>query len=254
MPTIAQLQGSDPKEGLGAFPAEWRLGYVVDHQPDTIKTIFDALPADKQKLMQIADPSNLAELLHNSQIIMDRYDEQQSQLKCAWCWHCSSHESAAMWKLYADSGVAIQTTLRRIASALPTDSCFEAARIQYANRESGQIDSFDPEAPGIRDVLARAHLFKNNDYEFEKEVRLVTDVETPGCGRIIKNVSANHLIAQIVFSPWTELDEFEALQQQCQVLCPDAIITRSPLIKSLDNERTLRSMDNFFGSSRPIET
>jgi hypothetical protein len=29
VPTIAQLQRSDPKEGLGAFPAEWRLGCLI---------------------------------------------------------------------------------------------------------------------------------------------------------------------------------------------------------------------------------
>jgi len=79
-------------------------------------------------------------------------------------------------------------------SFLPTDVCFEAANIQYGNRESGQIDSFNPEAPGIREILARAYLFKNNDYEFEKEVRLITESQIPECGRVINNVSANQLI------------------------------------------------------------
>ena len=155
-----------------------------------------------------------------------------------------------MWKLYADSGVAIQTTLRRIAAALPTGVCFEAASIQYGNREPGQIDSFNPEAPGIRDVLARAYLFKNNDYEFEKEVRFVTDAQNPGCGRMINNVDANKLIQQIVLSPWTELDEFDALQHQLQSLCPDAQISRSPLIKNLDEERTVRAMNKLMSTSR----
>ncbi|PZR75942.1 MAG: hypothetical protein DLM73_03965 [Chthoniobacterales bacterium] len=242
LPTIAQLQQSDPKEGFSAVSAKWRFGYLLDHEPDTVKKIIEALPPDKQTLIGAGDPSNWGDMMQNSQIIADFYDEQQSKSKCAWCWHCSSHESAAMWKLYADSGVAIQTTLHRIASALP-DVCFEAARIQYGNREPGQIDSFNPEAPGIRDILARAYLFKNNDYEFEKEIRFVTDASTPGCGRTVTNVSANQLIAQIVLSPWTELDEFEALQQQLRPLCPDAVITRSPLIKNLNDERTLRAMN-----------
>jgi len=250
VPTIAQLQKSDPKEGLAAVSAEWRLAYLQDHQRDTIDNIVKALPPEKQKLIGAGDPSNLADMMQNSQIIADFYDEQQSKLKCAWCWHSSLHESAAMWKLYADSGVAIQTTLHEITAALPTDVCFEAAKIQYGNRESGQIDSFNPEAPGIREILARAYLFKNNDYEFEKEVRLITESQIPESGRVLNNVSANQLIQQIVLSPWIELDEFEALQQQLRPLCTDAQITRSPLIKNLDDEKTIRAMNRLMSAQQ----
>lgn len=243
VPTIAQLQQSDPKEGLAAVSAEWRFGYLFEHEPDTIKKILAALPPDKQRQIGAGDPSNWADMILNSQIIADFYDKQQSQQKCAWCWHCSLQESAAMWKLYADSGAAVQTTLKRIAAAVPSDVCFEAARIQYGNRESGQMGSFNPEAPGIKDVLARSYLFKNHDYDFEKEVRLATDVTTPESGRIINNISANQLIQQIVLAPWIELDEFEALQTQLQRLCPDVLIRRSPLIKDLDEEKTIRAMN-----------
>lgn len=243
VPTVAQLQKSDPKEGLAAVSAEWRFGYLLDREHGTIKKVLEALPAEKQKLIGAGDPSNLADMMQNSRIIADFYDEQQSQLKCAWCWHSSSHESAAMWKLYANSGAAIQTTLARIASALPNAVRFEAARIQYGNREAGEIDSFNPEAAGIRDILARAYLFKNNDYEFEKEVRLVIGAEIPGAGRVLNNVSANKLIQRIVFSPWIELDEFEAMQKKIQPLCPDAEISRSPLIRNPDDEKTIRAMN-----------
>ncbi len=249
IPTIEQLKKSDPKEGLAAVSAEWRFGYLFDHQPDKVKQILEALPPEKQQLIGTGDPSNWADMMQNSQIIADFYDEQQSQVKCAWCWHCSTHESAAMWKLYADSGAAIQTTLRRITAAIPDDVCFEAARIQYGDRESGHVDSFNPEAAGIGDVLTRAYLFKNNDYEFEEEVRLVTNAQTPACGRIINNVSANKLIQQIVLSPWILVDEFEALQNQVKPLCPDAQITRSSLIKDLDDERTVRALHRLMSPS-----
>jgi len=244
VPTIAQLKKSDPKEGLAAVSAEWRIAYLQDHERATLERISKALPPEKQRLIGSGDPANLADKMQNSQIIADSYDKQQSQVKCAWCWHCSSHESAAMWKLYADSGAAIQTTLRRVGAAVPSDVCFEAARIQYGNR-----DSFNPEAPGIRDVITRAYLFKNSDYDFEKEVRLVTDVQTPECGRVVKNVGSNKLIQQIVLSPWIELDEFEALQQRLQPLCPDAVISRCPLIKNLDEERTLRAMNKLMSDA-----
>src|SRR5437763_14979041 len=169
IPTIAELQKSDPKEGLAAVSADWRIEALFRHNHDTIKKIVKALPTEKQRLIGAGDPSNWADMMQNSRIIADAHDENQSQVKCAWCWHWSSHESAAMWKLYAGSGVAIQTTLARIDSAMPNGVSLEAAQIQYGNREAGQSDSFDPEAAGIRDILTRSHLFKNNDYDFEKE-------------------------------------------------------------------------------------
>jgi hypothetical protein len=51
VPTVAQLQKSDPKEGLAAVSAEWRFGYLFDDEPDTIKKIIEALPLEKQKLI-----------------------------------------------------------------------------------------------------------------------------------------------------------------------------------------------------------
>ncbi len=82
VPTIAQLQKSDPKEGLAAVSAEWRLAYLQDHQRDTIDNIVKALPPEKQKLIGAGDPSNLADMMQNSQIIADFYDEQQFKRRC----------------------------------------------------------------------------------------------------------------------------------------------------------------------------
>src|SRR5438094_2162775 len=69
VPTIAQLKKSDPKEGLAAVAAEWRFGYLFDHQPDTIKQIVEALAPEKRRLISAGDPSNWADMMQNSQII-----------------------------------------------------------------------------------------------------------------------------------------------------------------------------------------
>jgi len=69
------------------------------------------------------------------------------------------------------------------------------------------------------------------------------DAPTPGSGRVITNVSAGKFIERIVFSPWIELDEFGAMQQKIQSLCPDADISRSPLIRNPDDEKTIRAMN-----------
>jgi hypothetical protein len=66
------------------------------------------------------------------------------------------------------------------------------------------------------------------------------------------NVSANQLIQQIVLSPWIELDEFEAVQQRLKPLCPDAQITRSPLMKNIEDEQTIRAMNRLMSEITAI--
>lgn len=249
IPTIAQLRKSDPKEGLAAVSDDWRLEALFRNH-ETIKRIVETLPPEKQRLIRAGDRSNCADMMQNSRIIADAYDEQQLQLKCAWCWHCASHESAAMWKLYAGSGVAVETTLARIGLALPNDVSFEVAQMQYGNRESGQSDSFDPEAGGIGDILSRSYLFKNNDYDFEKEVRLVFDAESSGCGRLISGIAPTKLFKRIVFSPWMSAGEFRALEKRIREMHPqnEFLISRSPLLRELDDEEAENRMSRLLST------
>jgi hypothetical protein len=207
VPTIKQLQESDPKEGLSAISPEWIVGYLVDHDPSALNAVIAALPENDQKIIELTDSTDMAQLQHNSRLIANRWDINESELRCAWCWHCSSHESAAMWRLYAEAGVAIQTNLYRINSSLPKGLSFDAGKVQYCNKETGKNVSFNPEAPEIEDIINRPYFFKSIDYEFEHEVRLIIDAETRGHGRLVTGIS-NELIDKVVFSPWTKLNAF----------------------------------------------
>jgi hypothetical protein len=124
-----------------------------------------------------------------------------------------------------------------IAQAMNRLLSFDAGKIQYCNKETGEIDSINPEAPEIKSVLTRPYFFKSIDYEFEREVRLIIDAETRGHGRLLTDIS-NEIIDKVVFSPWTKLNEFESLSEIVTRFCPKAVVTRSSLIKDLDDERT----------------
>jgi hypothetical protein len=237
IPTIKELQESDPKEGLSAISPEWIIGYLSDRAPEKLEAIISSLPEESRNIVGLPGPHTIADLQYNSRLIADRWDKNETESKCAWCWHCSSHESAAMWKLYGEAGVAVQTTVRHIES-LPSEITFEIGRIQYCNKETGEAASVNPEALQNQELLTQSYFFKSHDYEFEAEVRLIIDAIPFGTSRLIENVDATKLIQRIVLSPWTHIDEFEALKEVITRICPGVAITRSTLLQDPDDEKT----------------
>jgi len=70
-----------------------------------------------------------------------------AHLRCirfANCWHCSTVESAALWKIYAglNQGIAIKSTFQSLKSA------FRAAEDDYAGQlvRAGLVEYMDPDA------------------------------------------------------------------------------------------------------------
>jgi hypothetical protein len=93
------------------------------------------------------------------------------------CWHAASHESVAMWKIYASpgAGVAIVSNGGRLEAALasnPEPLNLGAVRYQDPN-------TFEIGTPNPFDTL----MVKRSSYSYEKEVRLVhwdtTDIHDP---------------------------------------------------------------------------
>lgn len=80
------------------------------------------------------------------------------------CWHMSEHESAAMWKVYAQSSdaVAIKSTYEKLRKALPRSVYIGEVRyIDY------NVDGFN-EGNLFNYVLCKRHSF-----EYERELRAV---------------------------------------------------------------------------------
>lgn len=84
------------------------------------------------------------------------------------CWHINTHESAAMWKLYAktNEAVCIQSTYKLLRGALP--SLFRISKVRYVDFNSDWVPESHPLAPFV---------FKRKSFEHEQELRALIDNE-----------------------------------------------------------------------------
>ena len=133
------------------------------------------------------------------------------------CWHKSSHESEAMWKLYATSGfeVAIKTDFKRLVHSFTCRLPDIIANIEYIPYESDEMPW----------SLWAPFLHKRLGFEHEKEVRAViictvserTDraLEEHESG-IHVQVDPMDLIQEIVVSPYAEGRQLRLAKLVCE--------------------------------------
>jgi hypothetical protein len=112
-------------------------------------------------------------------LLVDMWLKQISKRRCAWCWNREFAESHALWRLYGDKGVAIVSTVGKIAAALklPDDCKGSVSPVRYVNRTTPSdpsIEAFDAETV-MKDstFLRRPYFFKELGYRYENEVRFV---------------------------------------------------------------------------------
>jgi len=81
------------------------------------------------------------------------------------CWHLSTHESAAMWKLYAgtDKAVAIQSTFRRLQQTV-AHAAVGVGVVRYVDHETGRTHVHPFYGP---------YMHKRLWYQDEHEVRAI---------------------------------------------------------------------------------
>jgi len=132
------------------------------------------------------------------------------------CWHASTHESAAMWRLYAPTtaAVAIRSTVRRLRSAIglapaPPPGFGGSDRVHI-----GMIEYIDFATQRIPDGSFAAQFFrKRRSFEHERELRalilqfpLVTDGHVdyqrrPTDGGLSVPVKLSQLVDQVLVAP-----------------------------------------------------
>jgi hypothetical protein len=108
------------------------------------------------------------------------------------CWHLSTHESAAMWRLYAgtDKAVAIQSTFSRLQQAV-RGVAVGVGLVQYVDHETGRTHVHPFFGP---------YMHKRLWYRDEHEVRAIVynrDNEIPDGGLAIQ-VDLQQLITGVV--------------------------------------------------------
>jgi hypothetical protein len=104
------------------------------------------------------------------------------------CWHASTHESAAMWRLYAPTttAVAIRSTVRRlrgsIGSGPPLPQGFGGSNVVHI----GMIEYIDFKSQRIPDGSFAAQFFrKRRSFEHERELRaLILQFPVVAPGRV----------------------------------------------------------------------
>lgn len=163
------------------------------------------------------------------------------------CWNAADHESAAMWRLYSNEGIAIVTTFERLK--LATSHCpmaLYSGTVEYLDYDVDQVDTSNVFNPVVR---------KRRSFDFENEVRLVYwdnsvshvsggKVGAPiGRNRSIEELEAlpvipghaiavdiRQLIDEVVLSPTTEDWLVTSVSAICKKVKLDAPVYKSTLL------------------------
>lgn len=117
-------------------------------------------------------------------------------------WHINEYESFAMWQIFTQNseGIAIQSTIGRLQKALVPEINF--------NQYIGKVNYIDYKKEHIPfDDLFFPFLFKRKSFQYEGEVRIITDIGDSSIkineGLKI-NVAINQLIEKIYIHPKSE--------------------------------------------------
>ncbi|KDN53669.1 hypothetical protein [Flavobacterium seoulense] len=119
-------------------------------------------------------------------------------------WHINEYESFAMWQIFTQNseGLAIQSTIGRLQKALQPENNFK----QYI----GEVNYIDYKKEYIPfDDLFFPFLFKRKSFQYEREVRIITDVSDSENNTKLNeglkiSVDINQLIEKIYIHPKSE--------------------------------------------------
>lgn len=148
-------------------------------------------------------------IFRNNEICI-HLDEKGQHIGLADITYCSSwsendHENYALWKIYLGNkpeGVAIKTSIKKIREVLNKNSIYDfyIGRVKYDN--SSKVNFFKDKMSN-HDIILR----KRKEYEYEKEIRIYTIIETirnvgPYLYLSIENIS--DLIEEVYVSPFVK--------------------------------------------------
>jgi len=117
-------------------------------------------------------------------------------------WHINEYESFAMWQIFTQNseGLAIQSTVKRLQNALAPENNYK----QYI----GEVNYIDYKKEYIPfDDMFFPFLFKRKSFQYEREVRIITDVAESNVklnDGLKINVNINQLIEKIYIHPKSE--------------------------------------------------
>ncbi|MBW4361326.1 hypothetical protein [Flavobacterium taihuense] len=117
-------------------------------------------------------------------------------------WHINEYESFAMWQIFTQNseGLAIQSTVKRLQEALIPEKNYK----QFI----GEVNYIDYKKEYIPfDDMFFPFLFKRKSFQYEREVRIITDVADSNIklnDGLKINVDISQLIEKIYIHPKSE--------------------------------------------------
>jgi hypothetical protein len=249
-PSVATLRSADPLEGdLRPDPAWVSTALSGLHGQPAANELDEWLLSNTEEWVRKYQEANKSDGLVNTALFADMYQRALAKRRAVWCWFMSDIESAGMWSIYGQGGVAVGTTLGALRDALPTKVDFQVSRIRYADRSRTSMEQLNPEDPSDAVYLHRPHFVKGREYEHEHEVRIITRCHGQEKGRLIRRIQSEGLIKRIVLSPlWPQAESKavgDVLKKQAREGSP--LISTSELLGSIpDNDETHERIEEFF--------
>lgn len=232
-PSIASLCKDDPFEGRLFCGPEWLmtvLGGSRDAEGSLDKWLRKHANSWESELLDSHETSPSL----RSQLLSDIYTRELRDRRTAWCWFQNDLESAGMWSVYGDKGIAVRTNLDALKASLPSNRSFQLAKMRYVDRRSSAPEAFDAEGKD-RSLILRPHLLKAIEYQHENEIRVITECPAKCGGVIVEGIDWNILIEDIVISPLLPAQEAAAVK---------AMLEKFPWQKSVRIERSSLLPDN----------
>lgn len=161
----------DPYEGLLPTSHMEAHSRIVQSIVDPILKLRGQFPADS---FQKFDAS--VDILR--QKMRTVYEQVKAKFGVS-CWHKNEHESAAMWKLYSDSGkgIAIESTVGQLRDSLKTQENLQIDSVRYMDFDNEPIEK------GHERYLL---FIKRNSFEHERELRATVLLREAGKGIAVK--------------------------------------------------------------------
>ena len=238
IPSVAKLRAGDPFEGEFYEEIAWFNAAFSDHYGDEAKAmdewILNTLCSeyDRQHIQINKTFPNAA-----AEIFRERYFDFIRSTRFAWCWFHSYRESAAMWSVYGNHGVAIKSSIGKICSVFEkTDRDFIYGSMTYVDYQHGVSTEFNPEQKSDYRLLLRPFFLKRKEYESEREVRFVTSgSDRPERdGILLKNLKPRDWISAIRLWPGLTVDEEQSISKAIKHFIPDVDCEKSDLFSGPD--------------------
>lgn len=157
----------DPFEGV--LPTAMVRARLAEHDEVLLRVgrIHD------QRIQDETDPHRQAGLIAEKEAFLKAESPHLFGQYVRWryaavsCWHCSDHESDAMWRVYgARTGIAIRSTVGRLRESIAaTEHPVFIAKVEYLD-----YDAADAQRAGWNDPVIPL-FWKRNHFEHERELR-----------------------------------------------------------------------------------